>query len=87
MWHFNVANVTALAVHYRCSQLLGCQIQSWLSFKERRYQCPNCTKASQQVLEESELSRKYTIEINDDDTNKEVNVVFTSLQYRQQQQQ
>ena len=41
------------------------------SFKERRYQCPNCIRVSQQVLEELELSRD-TIEINDN-TNKKVN--------------
>ena len=48
------------AVHYRCSKL-----------KEQRYQCPNCIRVSQQVLEELELSRD-TIVINDN-ANKKVN--------------
>ena len=60
------------SVHYQCSQLPAYQIQLCLSFKERRYQCPNCIKVSQQVLEELELSRRDTIEINDN-TNKKVN--------------
>ena len=60
-----------LAVHYQCSQLPAYQIQLFLSFKERRYQCPKCIRVSQKVLEELELSRG-TIEINDS-TNKKVN--------------
>ena len=60
------------AVHYQCSQLPAHQIQLCLSFKERRYQCPNCIKVSQQVLDELELSRRDTIEINNK-TNKKVN--------------
>ena len=40
------------AVHYKCSRLSSHQIQLCLSFKEQLYQCPNCIKASQQVLEE-----------------------------------
>ena len=59
------------AVHYQCSQLPAYQIQLFLSFKERRYQCPKCIRVSQQVLEELELSRG-TIEINDN-TNKKLN--------------
>ena len=42
-----------------------------MSFKERRYQCLNCKRFSQQVLEELELSRD-TIEINAN-KNKKVN--------------
>ena len=57
--------------NYHCSQLAAYQIQLPLSFKERRYQCPNCIRISQQVLEELELSRD-TIEINDN-TNEKVN--------------
>ncbi|MEO0684650.1 MAG: hypothetical protein AAFY76_06270 [Cyanobacteria bacterium J06649_11] len=49
-----------------------------MSFKERRYQCPNCTKVSQQVLEELELSRKDTIEINDNPENK-VNTINNNI--------
>jgi len=60
------------AVHYQCSQLPAYQIQLCLSFKERCYQCPNCIKVSQQVLEELGLSRRDTIEINDN-TKKKVN--------------
>ena len=59
------------AVHYRCSKLPAYQIQLCLSFKEQRYQCPNCIRVSQQVLEELELSRD-TIVINDN-ANKKVN--------------
>ena len=65
------------AVHYKCSRLPSYQIQLCLSFKERRYQCPNCTKVSQQVLEELELSRKDTTEINDN-PKKKVNTIINN---------
>ena len=66
------------AVHYKCSQLPGYQIQLCLSFKKRRYQCSDCTKVSQKVLEELELSRKDTIEVNDD-TKKKVNTANNNI--------
>jgi len=66
------------AVHYKCSRLPSYQIQLCLSFKERRYQCPNCIKVSQQVLEELELSRKDTIEINDS-PKKKVNTINNNI--------
>ena len=48
-----------------------------MSFKERRYQCPNYIKVSQQVLEELELSRKDTTEINDN-PKKKVNIIINN---------
>ena len=65
------------AVHYKCSRLPSYQIQLCLSFEERRYQCPNCIKVSQQVLEELELSRKDTTEINDN-SKKKVNTIINN---------
>ena len=55
----------------RFSKTKAVKIQLCLSFKEQRYQCPNCIRVSQQVLEELELSRD-TIEINAN-KNKKVN--------------
>ena len=49
-----------------------------MSFKERRYQCPNCIKISQQVLEELEVSRRDTIEINDN-LKKKVNTINNNI--------
>ena len=48
-----------------------------MSFKERRYQCPNYIKVSQQVLEELELSKKDTTEINDN-PKKKVNTIINN---------
>ena len=66
------------AVHYKCSRLPSYQIQLCLSFKERRYQCPNCIKVSQQVLEELKVSRRDTIEINDN-PKKKVNTINNNI--------
>ena len=56
-------------VHYRCSQLPAYQIQLCLSFKERRFQCPNCIKVSQHVLQELEVSRRGSTRVKDSNNN------------------
>ena len=65
-------------VHYRCSQLPAYQIQLCLSFKERRFQCPNCIKVSQHVLQELEVSRRGSTRIKDSINNLNIKINNTN---------